>query len=152
MSRVRWLGALLAGSLGLWAACAEPLGGKADGPVVLPKDCQVGPFCVTGTVTDQWANPVEEATVSVIGARGEGYATKTDRRGFYYLDRLPAPASQMRIGKPGFEAQTMPVPAKAQGTASPVYVVLRRLGEADCTCDPNALVSGREPCPPEQCR
>jgi hypothetical protein len=119
--------------------------------VVLPRECREGPFCVTGQVNDQSASPVAGVTASVIGPRGEGYQATTDARGFFFLDRLPASPPQIRFSRPGFASQVLPLPAKRSGEVNPIYVTLRRLAESDCTCDPNAFISGRDPCPDDRC-
>lgn len=133
------------------AGCAHGEG-KAMEPVVLPTSCRGGPHCVTGQVSDQHDKPIKGVVGSIIGPRGEGYQITTAENGFFFLDQLPAPPREMKFSKPGYESRTSPTPARPPMTAVHLYVQMRRLGEGECSCDPNAVLAGREACPEEKCR
>src|SRR6185369_18014160 len=77
--------------------------------------------------------------------------TRSDKRGVFFLDGLAALPPQLRFEKPGFVGQTVAVIPAAAGVTARVYVILHHISQSECTCEPAALISGREPCPEETC-
>jgi hypothetical protein len=57
----------------------------------------------------------------------------------------------MRFEKTGFVGQTVTVVPAAPGVTARVYVILHHISQAECTCEPAALISGREPCSEDVC-
>ena len=142
-------GAVLAVAAG---SCATDNGAEGMAPVELPEACRQGPFCVTGLIDDQYGVPVAGVRCNVLGSRGESFFVYSDGRGVFLTDKLAEPPREIRFEKTGFSTRLLPVPRRGAGQAARLFVTLRRIGEAECTCEPNALVSGRVPCPDEQCR
>lgn len=123
-------------------------------PVVLAERCSTGPFCVTGEVDDQFAAPVEGVRCVTLGgdaATSPSPEARSDKRGVFFVDGLAALPPQIRFEKPGFVGQTVAVLPTAPGVSARVYVILHHISQSECTCEPAALISGREPCPEEQC-
>jgi hypothetical protein len=123
-------------------------------PVVLAERCTTGPYCVTGEVDDQFAAAVEGVRCLALGgaaAAGPNPETRSDKRGVFFLDGLAALPPQIRFEKPGFVSQTVAVLPAAPGVTARVYVILHHISQSECTCEPAALISGREPCPEDQC-
>jgi hypothetical protein len=130
--------------------CASSAPDVKPTPVVLAERCVTGPFCVTGEVDDQYATPVEGVRAVALGD-GAGQAATSDKRGVFFLDGLSAPPPQMRFEKPGFVGQTVTVVPGTPGGTARVYVILHHISQGECTCEPAALISGREPCPDDVC-
>ena len=72
-------------------------------------------------------------------------------RGVVFMDGVAAPPLKLRLEKPGLIGQTVTVVPAAAGVTARVYVILHHISQAECTCEPAALISGREPCPDEVC-
>jgi hypothetical protein len=137
--------------LSLLLACASTPAGPAITPVTLAQTCPVGPFCVTGQIDDQFALPVGDARCFVRNDEGQLSEVKSDARGVFLIDGLPALPSEVRFEKLGFESQAIPLRSGGAGSASRAYVTLRRNDDGECSCDPNPTFTSQPPCPPDRC-
>jgi hypothetical protein len=134
------------------AACASsPPPDARTAPAVLAERCTTGPFCVTGEIDDQLASAVEGVRCVARGPGGETAAASSDKQGVFLLDRLPALPRELRCERSGFAAQSVTIPSAAPGEAARVYVILHRIDQTECSCEPSAFLTGHDPCPPERC-
>jgi hypothetical protein len=138
----------LVGALSSGACGTTPPPEPVTAPVVLAQRCRVG---VTGQIDDQYAAAVAGVTCLTRSLEGESSRGVSDGRGVFFIDRLTALPREIRFEKPGFVSQTLAVAAPAPGAAARVFVTLRRIADAECTCEPSALISGLEPCPADKC-
>jgi hypothetical protein len=147
------LGVVALAALAALGGCASSAPEVRTAPVVLAERCATGPFCVTGEVDDQFATAVEGVRCIALGGTGPVASPEvtSDKRGVFFLDGLAALPPQIRFEKPGFVSQTVAVVPAAPGVTARVYVILHHISQNECTCEPAALISGREPCPPETC-
>jgi hypothetical protein len=120
-------------------------------PAVLAERCTTGPFCVAGEVDDQLASAVEGVRCVARGPNGESIAATSDKQGVFLVDGLGAPPRELRCERSGFSGQAVTVPAAAPGAAARVYVILHRIDQGECSCEPSAFFTGHDPCPPERC-
>jgi hypothetical protein len=135
----------------LLAACATASSGPSITPVTLTQSCPAGPFCVTGQIDDQFALAVPDVRCVVRNVDGDLREVRSDARGVFLIDGLPALPSEVRFEKPGFESQAVPVRSGGAGDAARAYVTLQRSDDSECSCDGSSPFSGRSPCPPERC-
>jgi hypothetical protein len=131
--------------------CATAAPEVRPAPVVLAQRCRTGPFCLTGEIDDQYATAVEGARCVVLGASGESTVSSSNHQGVFFMDGLVALPREARFEKAGFVAQTVPVLPAVAGVSARLYVILHQIDRNECTCEPSALISGREPCPADAC-
>ena len=134
----------------LLLACATATGPSIT-PVTLIQSCPSGPFCVTGQIDDQFALAVPDVRCFLRNVDGDLREVRSDPRGVFLIDGLPALPSEIRFEKPGFETQSVPVRSGSAGNAARAYVTLQRSDQTECSCDGNASSAGQPPCPPERC-
>jgi hypothetical protein len=148
-----WRGVLLAGLLAMAAGgggCAAAVPETRVAPVVLAQRCRTGPYCVTGQIDDQYAAAVEGAHCVALAESGQSTIAISNKQGVFFMDGPGALPHELRFEKPGYSAQTVPVQAAAPGVTR-LYVILHHVDANECTCEPSALISGREPCPADSC-
>ena len=143
-----WLATTAAAALLAGCATAPP---PRKPPVVLAERCELGPFCVTGEVDDQFSVGVEGTRCIAIGEGSAATTVLSDARGVFFMDGLPKLPSQIRFEKPGYSSQNVSVLPAAAGATARVYVIFHRMSDGECSCEPSAILAGHEPCPDDKC-